>query len=64
MSHDLIDEFVISVHPIVLGDGIPLFRALLPTRKLSFQKCRAFDTGLVQLTYVRQPAPDIEFKKI
>lgn len=53
MSHDLIDEFIISVHPIVLGDGIPLFRAPLPTRKLSFQKSRAFDTGLVQLTYVR-----------
>jgi dihydrofolate reductase len=62
--HDLIDEFVISVHPIVLGDGIPLFRAPLPMRILSFKKCWAFDTGLVQLTYVRQPAPDNEFKKI
>jgi dihydrofolate reductase len=63
MSHDLIDEFVISMHPIILGDGIPLFRAPLPTKMLSFKKCRAFDTGLVQLTYVRQPAPDNEFKK-
>ena len=53
MNHDLIDEFVISVHPIVLGDGIPLFRAPLQMRKLSFRHCRAFDTGLVQLTYVR-----------
>jgi dihydrofolate reductase len=58
MSHDLIDEFIISVHPIILGDGIPLFRAPLPTKMLSFKKCRAFDTGLVQLTYVRQPAAD------
>ncbi len=63
MSHDLIDEFIISVHPIILSDGIPLFRAPLPMRKLSFQKCRAFDTGLVQLTYTRQPAPDNEFGK-
>lgn len=62
MSYDLIDEFVISVHPIILGDGIPLFRAPLPMRKLSFQKCRAFDTGLVQLTYVRHP--DSKFEKI
>ncbi len=60
MSHDLIDEFIISMHPIILGDGIPLFRAPLPTKKLSFQKCRIFDTGLVQLTYSRQPAPAIE----
>lgn len=64
MSHDLIDEFVISVHPIVLGEGIPLFCAPLPTRKLSFQKSRAFDTGLVQLTYFSQPVPDSEFEKI
>lgn len=53
MGHDLIDEFIISVHPIILGDGIPLFRAPLPERKLNFLHCRTFDTGLVQLTYVR-----------
>ncbi|MCX9012182.1 MAG: dihydrofolate reductase family protein [Candidatus Methanoperedens sp.] len=58
MSHDLIDEFVISVHPIILGDGIPLFRSPLPMRKLSFRHCKTFDTGLVQLTYVRHPAPE------
>ncbi len=62
MSHDLIDEFVISVHPIVLGDGIPLYRAPLPMKKLSFQNCQAFDTGLIQLTYVRSPAHDSSFE--
>ncbi len=58
MSRDLIDEFVISVHPTILGDGIPLFRAPLPMRKLSLQHCRTFDTGLVQLTYVRRHKPE------
>ena len=59
ISHDLIDEFVISVHPIILGDGIPLFRAPLPMRKLKLKNCRTFDTGLVQLTYIRpNPAAD------
>ena len=61
ISHDLIDEFIISVHPIVLGDGIPLFRAPLPMKMLGFKKCRAFGTGLVQLTYVRNPVPDSSF---
>lgn len=56
MVHDLIDEFMIFVHPIILGKGIPLFHAPVPTRTLSFQNCRAFDTGLVRLTYVRSPA--------
>ena len=59
MSHDLIDEFVISVHPIILGDGIPLFRAPLQMRKLNFLNCRSFDTGLVQLVYVRIRNPEV-----
>ena len=58
MSRDLIDEFVISVHPIILGDGIPLFHSPLPMRKLSLQHCRSFDTGLVQLTYVSRHEPE------
>ena len=53
MNHDLIDEFIISVHPIILGEGIPLFRTPVPMMKLSFVHIRTFDTGLVQLTYVR-----------
>lgn len=58
IQHDLIDEFVISVHPIILGDGIPLFRAPLSMRKLNFLSCQTFDTGLIQVTYVRRPTPE------
>ncbi len=54
MIHDVIDEFVISTHPVILGDGIPLFRSPMPMTKLKLQKCQTFDTGLVQLTYSRQ----------
>jgi dihydrofolate reductase len=61
MSYDLIDKFVISVHPIILGDGILLFRAPLPMRTLKFQNCRVFDTGLLQLTYVLHPTPSRSF---
>ena len=58
LQHDLIDEFIISVHPIILGDGIPLFRAPLAMRKLNLQRCQTFDTGLIQITYVCHPTPD------
>jgi dihydrofolate reductase len=54
MIHDVIDEFVISIHPVILGDGIPLFRGPMPTTKLKLQDCQSFDTGLVQLTYSRR----------
>ncbi len=53
LERDLIDEFSISIHPIMLGDGIPLFRAPFPTKKLRFMDCRPFDTGLIQVTYAR-----------
>jgi dihydrofolate reductase len=51
---DLIDEYVISVHPVILGSGIPLFRSPLPTQKLIYRDCTSFDTGLVQMTYSRR----------
>ncbi|MEB3337443.1 MAG: dihydrofolate reductase family protein [Leptolyngbyaceae bacterium] len=51
LQSDLIDELIISVHPILLGEGIPLFRPPFSIKNLSFQHCEAFDTGLLQLTY-------------
>jgi dihydrofolate reductase len=53
LAEDLIDEFIISIHPIVLGAGIPLFPA--PGRELSLtlKSSIAFESGLVQLHYDR-----------
>ena len=52
-AHDLLDELIISIHPIVLGDGIPLFPHGLPRRKFQFMHAQPFSSGLVQLTYHR-----------
>jgi len=51
LARDLIDEFVISVHPVILGAGIPLFPA--PGRELSLKlkNSISFESGLVQLQY-------------
>lgn len=53
LLHDLIDEFVISIHPVILGSGIPLFENGLPRRQLQYSNCETFNTGLVQITYTR-----------
>ncbi len=53
VQRDLIDEYVISIHPVILGSGVPLFRSPLPETWLRLGQCRSFDTGLVQLTYKR-----------
>lgn len=53
MEKNLIDEYIISVIPIVLGDGIPLFKGGLSTIKLKALPAKFYDTGVVQLHYVK-----------
>jgi dihydrofolate reductase len=53
IRHDLLDELIVSVHPLVLGDGVPLFPRGLPRTQFQFITAETFNTGLVQLTYRR-----------
>lgn len=47
----LIDRMTISVVPIVLGTGIPLFTPGVQEHWLVLEESRAFSTGLMQLRY-------------
>jgi len=47
----LIDEYIVSIHPVVLGSGIPLFRQPGVETWLTLIRCEQFTSGLVQLTY-------------
>lgn len=51
MEHHLIDEFRISLVPIVLGDGIPLFKGIKDRKKLNLLDTRTFKSGVVALHY-------------
>ena len=53
LKNDLIDEIIISVIPVLLGDGVRLFKDGRPEQKLVLKSARHFDTGLVQLHYGR-----------
>ena len=53
VKHDLLDELIVSIHPVILGDGVPLFPPGLPERPFRFVRSESFDTGLVQLWYKR-----------
>ncbi|WP_121357255.1 dihydrofolate reductase family protein [Flavisolibacter nicotianae] len=53
LQHDLIDEFIISVIPILVGNGIRLFNDNRPEQQLEFVSVKSFDTGLTQLHYKR-----------
>lgn len=50
---DLIDEFIISVIPVLVGDGKKLFKDGRPEQSLKLKSTKHFDTGLVQLHYKR-----------
>jgi dihydrofolate reductase len=54
LKEKLIDEFYISIIPVILGDGIRLFKRGVPEQKLSLINSKSYDTGLIQLHYKRE----------
>jgi dihydrofolate reductase len=53
LKDNLIDEFIISVVPVILGDGVPLFKKGHTELNLQLINSKQFSKGLVQLHYVR-----------
>lgn len=53
LKKDLVDVLVVSLIPVLLGDGIPLFKRGRPERPLRLVESRSFPSGLVQLRYER-----------
>lgn len=51
LAESLIDEFIITRIPILIGDGIPLFDSIQNDIQLEHIHTTAFDFGLVQSTY-------------
>jgi dihydrofolate reductase len=51
LREDLIDDITLSIVPVMLGDGIPLFGDGVPERRLRLAGSQAFASGLVQLRY-------------
>jgi len=51
LNGELVDEIILSVHPIILGKGIPLFKNIKKSVKLRLLESIPFEGGLVQLHY-------------
>jgi dihydrofolate reductase len=54
LKHDLIDELIISVIPVLLGNGTRLFKDGRPEQTLELMMSKTFETGLAQLRYRRK----------
>ncbi|WP_109125472.1 dihydrofolate reductase family protein [Dyella sp. C11] len=51
IAHDLVDEYALMVHPIVLGRGVPIFSDLPAPRPLTLVSSKAFPLGSVAQIY-------------
>jgi len=51
INHNLVDEFIITVVPRLLGKGVPLCPGITEIKKLQLLKSKSFRDGVIQLTY-------------
>ena len=51
MNLKLVDEIMLAVHPVVLGDGKPLFKEIKDRTWLTLTDHKVYPDGLVFLTY-------------
>lgn len=51
LGAELIDDLTLSVVPVVLGGGVPLFAKGGPEQRLVLEEARSWPTGLTQLRY-------------
>jgi dihydrofolate reductase len=64
MAENLVDEFLISVHPVILGGGRLLFQNVKEKVDLMLMDHQAYSSGLVQLRYIMPPKFDLSLLDI
>jgi dihydrofolate reductase len=47
----LIDEFHLFINPIIIGNGMPIYKELKEHQKLTLKNVNSFDCGIVVLCY-------------
>ena len=50
IANDLIDKIILTIIPMTLGQGIPLFEGQAKETKFDLETCKYYDNGFVQLT--------------
>jgi dihydrofolate reductase len=53
LAEGLVDDITITLAPVVLGEGRPLFHSGFPRAELSLVDVKHWSSGMAQLSYVR-----------
>ena len=56
LREELVDELTVTIAPVLLGEGIPLFHAGIDQTALELVGSDAFPSGMVQLRYTIPPS--------
>lgn len=51
LNEGLVDEMIISIAPVIIGEGLPLFPNVPKETSLELVNSKSYDTGFVSLTY-------------
>lgn len=51
LNSDLVDEIILSIHPVILGTGIPLMSNIVKQINLKLENAISFPSGLAQLWF-------------
>lgn len=51
IRHQLIDEYHLFINPVVIGNGMPIFKTVESNQNLRFIQATSFDCGIVVLKY-------------
>jgi dihydrofolate reductase len=54
LGYNLIDEFWLFVNPVLLGEGIPLFKNITVLTKLNLLETKTFASGVIALHYEKK----------
>ena len=54
LENGLIDQIILTIVPVILGDGIPMFQKGSIETKFILQKTENFPNGMVQLTFKKK----------
>lgn len=64
LNKNLVSEMILSIHPIILGGGTPLFQDMRDRVKLSVIDQQLYSTGLLQVRYAVMPRFDAAMMKL